>query len=209
MYRIFCVLFLLLNLSVYSQSDIESVIPNELGEYFEVINHPKSLSNFKIKTPYGFYKYREGRDNSVIQIFRKIDNHQRIDVSGRRVNNGVIEFGVTALKWKDNSLKWKDNSKYEAMPSMSNAEIKELIIGNIESRDKTIDPNQVTVLYEKNELFWIITGSWSEEKNLYIIVANYYTNEQALQLSFMTTIKGNIEKDIINMKNLIDSFQLI
>lgn len=202
MYRIFCVLFLLLNLSVYSQSDIESVIPNELGEYFEVFNHPKSLSNFKFKTPYGFYKYREGRDNSVIQLFRKIDNHQRIDVSGRRVNNGVIEFGVTALKWKD-------NSKYEAMLSMSNAEIKELMIGNIESRDKTIDPNQFTVIYEKNELFWIITGTWSEEKNLYVIMANYYTNEQGIQLSFMTTIKGNIEKDIINMKNLIDSFQLI
>ena len=202
MYRIFCVLFLLLNLSVYSQSDIESVIPNEIGEYFEVFNHPKSLSNFKFKTPYGFYKYREGRDNSVIQLFRKIDNRHRIDVSGRRVNNGVIEFGVTALKWKD-------YSKYEAMLSMSNAEIKELMIGNVESRDKTIDPNQLTVFYEKNELFWIITGTWSEEKNLYIIMANYYTNEQGIQLSFMTTIKGNIEKDIINMKNLIDSFQLI
>lgn len=202
MYRIFCVLFLLLNLSVYSQSDIESVIPNELGEYFEVFNHPKSLSNFKFKIPHGFYKYREGRDNSVIQLFRKIDTHQRIDVSGRRVNNGVIEFGVTALKWKD-------NSKYEAMLSMSNAEIKELMIGNIESRDKTIDPNQFTVIYEKNELFWIIMGTWSEEKNLYVIMANYYTNEQGIQLSFMTTIKGNIEKDIINMKNLIDSFQLI
>ena len=202
MYRIFCVLFLLLNLSVYSQSDIESVIPNEIGEYFEVFNHPKSLSNFKFKIPYGFYKYREGRDNSVIQLFRKIDNRQRIDVSGRRVNNGVIEFGVTALKWKD-------YSKYEAMLSMSNAEIKELMIGNVESRDKTIDPNQLTVFYEKNELFWIITGTWSEEKNLYIIMANYYTNEQGIQLSFMTTIKGNIEKDIINMKNLIDSFQLL
>ena len=87
MYRIFCVLFLLFNLSVKSQSDIKSVVPNQLGDYFQVFNHPKSLSNFKFKTPYGFNKYREGRDNSVIQIFRKIDNYQRIDVSGKIFQN--------------------------------------------------------------------------------------------------------------------------
>ncbi len=202
MYRIFCVLFLLFNLSVKSQSDIKSVIPNQLGDYFQVFNHPKSLSNFKFKTPYGFYKYREGRDNSVIQIFRKIDNHQRIDVSGRKVNNGVINFGLTVLKWKD-------FSKYKMILSMSNSEIKELMIGNIESRNKTIDPNEFHVFYEKNKLFWIITGTWSEEKNLYLIMSTYYTNEQSIQLSFTTTIKGNVEKDIMNMKKLIDSFQFL
>ena len=83
------------------------------------------------------------------------------------------------------------------------------MIGNIESRNKTIDPNEFHVFYEKNKLFWIITGTWSEEKNLYVIMSTYYTNEQSIQLSFVTTIKGNVEKDIMNMKKLIDSFQFL
>ena len=76
-------------------------------------------------------------------------------------------------------------------------------------RDKSIDPNEFLIVYEKNDLFWIITGTWSKEKNLYLIMSTHYTNKQSIQLSFTTTIKGNVEEDVKRIKKLIDSFKYL
>ncbi len=65
------------------------------------------------------------------------------------------------------------------------------------------------IFYEKNGLFWIITSTWSEEKNLYLITSIFYTNKKSTQLSFHNNIKGDVDKDVKNIKKLIDSFKYL
>lgn len=201
MKKILFILLLTIPFVGFGQTDF-SVVPEKLGDYYYVSNHPKSLTNFSFRTPQGFNEYRDGRDNSVIKVFRKTDYSERKDLSGNKVNSSIIEFTVTVMKWRE-------FPKYKMLLSMSNSEVKELMINNMIGRDKSVDPNEFTVVYEKNDLFWIITGTWSEEKNLYLILCNHPTNKQSTQLSFHTNIKGNIEEDVKRIKKLIDSFKYL
>lgn len=201
MKRLLLILLLIIPLIGFGQSDFP-VVPKTLGDYYNISNHPKSLTNFGFRVPQGFNEYRDGRDNSVIKVFRKNDYSKSKDLLGSKVNNSIIEFTVTVMKWRD-------FPKYKMLLSMSDSKIKELMINNMIGRDKSIDPNEFVVVYEKNDLFWIITGTWSEEKKIYLIMSVYYTNKQSIQLSFTTNIKGNIEEDIKNMKKLIDSFKYL
>tara|TARA_B110000240_G_C13408338_1_gene414074 strand:- start:367 stop:972 length:606 start_codon:yes stop_codon:yes gene_type:complete len=201
MKKILFIILLTIPFIGFGQTDY-SVVPDKIGDYYNISNHPKSITNFGFRVPQGFNKYREGRDNSVIQIFRKTDYSNRLDISGKKVNSSIIEFSITVLKWRD-------FSKYKMMLSMSDSEIKELMIRNISGRDKSVDPNEFVVFYEKNDLFWVITGTWNEEKNLYLIMSVNYTNKQSIQLSFMTTFKENTDEDVKNIKKLIDSFKYL
>ncbi len=106
-------------------------------------------------------------------------------------------------------MKWRDFPKYKMLLSMSNSKIKELMINNMIGRDKSMDPNEFVSVYETKDVFWIITGTWSEEKNLYLIMSTHYTNKQGIQLSFTTNIKGNTEEDVKRIKKLIDSFKYL
>lgn len=83
------------------------------------------------------------------------------------------------------------------------------MINNMIGRNKSIDPNEFVSVYETNGVFWIITGTWSEEKNLYLIMSVHYTNKQSIQLSFTTNIKGNTEEDVKRFKKLLDSFKYL
>lgn len=201
MNKILFILLLIVPLIGFGQNDLP-IVPKNLGNYYNISNHSKSLTNFGFRIPQGFNEYRDGRDNSVIKVFRKTDYSKRKDLLGNTVNNSITEFTVTVMKWRE-------FPKYKMLLSMSNSNIKELMINNILGRDKSIDPNEFFVFYEKNNLFWIITGSWSEEKNLYLIMSTLYTNKQVIQLSFTTSIKGNKEEDIKRFKNLINSFKYL
>ena len=201
MKKILFILLLTIPFIGFGQTDF-SVVPEKLGDYFYVSNHPKSLTNFSFRIPYGFTEVRDGRDNNVIKVFSKTDYSERKDLSGDIVNNSIVYFTI-------GTPKWRDNPKYKMMLSMSDSEIKELIIDNMKGRDKTIDPNEFVVFYEKNDLFWSITGTWSEEKNIYLIITALWTNKQSITLTFYTNIKGDIDKDVNNIKKLIDSFKLI
>ena len=196
------ILFFIIPFLCLSQSENESIISEKLGDFFEVLNHPKSLIDFTFKIPQGFDEYRDGRDNSVVKVFRKIDYNENIDLSGKKLNSSKVEFTVTVLKWKD-------FPKYKMMLSMSDSEIKELIIKNMKGRDKSIDPNEFSVFYEKNGLFWTISGTWSKEKNIYFIGSLLYTNKQGINLTFHTNTKGDVNKDIKNIKKIIDTFKLL
>jgi hypothetical protein len=196
-----CSLVLFIPLTCFGQSN-SSVIPNELGDTFIISNHPKSLTNFSFRIPVGFVPFREGRDNSLIQIFTKTDYSERLDISGEKVNSSVIQFAVTVMKWAD-------FPKYKMILSMSDSEVKDLMIKNMKSRDKSIDPNEFSHIYEKNNLSWIISGSWNKEKNLYLIAAVLSTNKQSINFQFITTYKENIDLDVNNLKKLIDSFKYI
>ena len=66
----------------------------------------------------GFNEYRDGRDNSVIKVFRKTDYSKRKDLLGNIVNNSITEFTVTVMKWRE-------FPKYKMLLSMSNSKIKE------------------------------------------------------------------------------------
>ena len=201
MKKLLFILLLTIPFIGFGQTDF-SVIPEKLGDYYYVSNHPKSLTNFSFRIPQGFTEYRDGRDNSVVKVFRTTDFTDRLDVSGNKVTSSIIEFTITTIKWRD-------FQKYKMMLSMSDSEIKELMIDNMKGRDKNIDPNEFVFFYEKNNLFWTIVGTWSEEKNLYLIMSTFYTNKQSIQLSFHTNIKGDVDKDVKNIKKLIDSFKYL
>ena len=201
MKRILFILLYTIPFVGFGQNDLP-IVPENLGDYYNISNHSKSLTNFGFRVPHGFNEYRDGGDNSVIKIFRKTDYSKRKDVSGNIVNNSITEFGVTVIKYRD-------FPKYQKFLSMSNSELKEQTTNNLIGRDKSIDPNEIIVLYEKNDLFWVIMGSWSEEKNLYLILAHLFGQKQIIQLSFMTTIKGNKEEDVKRMKKLINSFKYL
>lgn len=201
MKRILFILLYTIPFIGFGQNDLP-IVPKNLGDYYKISNHPKSLTNFGFRIPQGFNEYRDGRDNSVIKVFRKTDYSKRKDLLGNTVNNSITEFIVTVLKWRE-------FPKYKMLLSMSNSKIKELMINNMIGRDKSIDPNEFFIVYEKNDLFWIITGTWSKEKNLYLIMCTHYTNKQSIQLSFTTTIKGNVEEDVKRIKKLIDSFKYL
>ena len=198
------ILLLFIPLVSFGQNDFCAISKN-LGDYYNISNHSKSLTNFGFRLPQGFDEYRNGRDNSVIKVFRKTDYSKRKDLSGNIVNNSITEFTITVMKWRELS---RESPKYKMMLSMSNSEIKELLINNVR-RDNKLDPNEFASVYESNDVFWIITSTWSEEKNLYIIVSVHYTNKQSIQLSFTTNIKGNIEEDVKRMKKLLDSFKFL
>ena len=199
------VLLLLIPIVCFGQNDFCAVSKN-LGDYYNISNHSKSLTNFRFRLPQGFEEYRNGKDNSVIKVFRKTDYSKRKDLSGNIVNNSITEFTITAMKWREQSRK---SPKYKMLLSMSNSEIKELMINNMIGRNKSIDPNEFVSVYETNGVFWIITGTWSEEKNLYLIMSVHYTNKQSIQLSFTTNIKGNTEEDVKRFKKLLDSFKYL
>lgn len=201
MKRILLILLYIIPFIGFGQNDIP-IVPKNLGDYYNISNHSKSLINFGFRIPQGFHEYRDGKDNSVIKVFRKTDYSDRKDLSGNTVNNSLIEFSVTVLKWRE-------FPKYKMLLSMSNSEIKELLINNMNGRDKSIDPNEFSVVYEKNDLFWVITGTWSKEKNLYVIMSTHYTNKQSIQLSFLTSVMGNVDEDVKRIKKLIDSFKYL
>ena len=199
------ILLLFIPFVCLGQNDFCAVSKN-LGDYYNISNHSKSLTNFRFRLPQGFEEYRNGRDNSVIKVFRKTDYSKRKDLSGNIVNNSITEFTITVMKWREQSRK---SPKYKMLLSMSNSEIKELMINNMIRRNKSIDPNEFISVYETNGVFWIITGTWSEEKNLYLIMSVHYTNKQSIQLSFTTNIKGNTEEDVKRFKKLLDSFKYL
>jgi len=157
MKRILFILLLTIPFVGFGQIDF-SVVPEKFDDYYYVSNSPKSLSNFKFRIPEEFYEFRDGRDNNVIKVFRKYDFSDRIDISGNKVNSSIIEFTITVMKWRD-------SPKYNMMLSMSDSEIKDLLIDNTNKhRDNNIDPNESTFFYEKDNLFWMITRTWSKEK---------------------------------------------
>ena len=205
MKNIFFTLALLISFSSFGQNDF-CAIPKNLGDYYNISNHSKSLTNFGFRLPQGFDEYRNGRDNSVIKVFRKTDYSKRKDLSGNIVNNSITEFTITVMKWRELS---RESPQYKMLLSMSNSKIKELMINNMIGRNKSIDPNEFVSVYETNGVFWIITGTWSEEKNLYLIMSVHYTNKQSIQLSFTTNIKGNTEEDVKRIKKLLDSFKYL
>lgn len=196
-------LFILATNIAFAQCVDKSIVPNYFGEYFYVRNNPKSINNFKFKIPKGYEYFRDGRDNNVIKIFRKNVDTKRLNFFGEKIYN-LVEFGVTVINWKD-------SPKYNNLNNMSDNEIKELIIKNSKSRDKGVDPNEFQSTYEKNQKFWFITGTWSEEKNLYLISCNHFSRGQQIQFSFFSTytLKKDINCDIVNIKLLIDTFEFI
>jgi hypothetical protein len=202
----FCIktlLFITFCNSVQSQNITESVVPDKFEKYLFVKNHQKSLLDFKFKIPEGFEYLREGKDNSVIKIFRKKKISNKLDFFGKKIYYN-IDFGITVLKWRD-------YPKYKMLLNKSDLEIKKIILNNSQSHDKTVDPNEFRYFYEINNNFWTIVGTWSNEKNLYVIICQSYSNEQTIQFSFMTdlNLKNDINVDVNNLKSLIDTFEFL
>jgi hypothetical protein len=203
--KLFLTIFLI-NISVVnSQSKEESIVPNDFGEFYYVKNHSKSLRDFRFKLPNGFEVFRDGRDNSVVKVFKKMVSTGKVDFFGNPILSKTVEFTITTLKWKD-------FPKYSKILNMSDIEIQNVMIENLKMRDKNIDPNEFFKFYNVNNQFWTIVGTWSNEKNLYLIMCNHYSNKQSTQLSFHSTTiprQKNIIYDIKNIKLLIDSFEFL
>ena len=200
--KIVLIILLHLPLLICGQSN-SSIIPNKLGDYYYVYKHTKSITNFRFKLPQGFIEYRDGRDKNVIKIFRKSIPAKKRNIFGEEIYYHT-EFGITIFKWKD-------YPKYKKFLSMSDEEIKRVIINNSNSRGKNNDPNEFIDFYDINNRFWMITGTWSDEKNLYVIICSHYTNKQSIQFSFLTNLENMkvIKDDIINLKKLIDTFEYL
>ncbi|MDG1823111.1 MAG: hypothetical protein P8H25_07060 [Flavobacteriaceae bacterium] len=202
-FYVITILFLTFYNSVQSQLITETVVPNKFGKYLFVKNHQKSLEDFRFKIPEGFEYLREGNDNSVIKIFRKKISSNKLDFFGKKIYYN-IDFGITVLKWRD-------YPKYKMLLNKSDLEIKKIILNNSKSRDKTVDPNESRYFYEINNNFWTIVVTWSNEKNLYVIICQSYSNQQTIQFSFMTDLdlKNDINVDVNNLKSLIDTFEFV
>ena len=180
------------------------IIPNKFGEYFYVNNNPKSISNFRFKLPYGFKILRDGRDNSTINVFRNRRLLEKIDFFGNPIVRDV-EFTITTLKWRD-------FPKYQKMMEMSDVEIQKMMLERFKNRNIR---DEVVKFYEKNNQPWTILVAWNKEKNLYIISTSNYSNKQAINLTFKSSISGeslsekDINSDIRNIKLLINSFEFL
>ncbi len=167
-----------------TDSEKKPIISEELGDYYYVSNHPKSIYNFRVKTPHSFNLSREGRDNTVIKVFYKY------------IESRLVEFSIAALKWED-------FPEYQMFLSMSNQEIEDYFFKL--AKDRAF-PNEQVFFYRKNGLLWTIISSWDNKKNLYGVSAMTYNNKQNIGLSVISGVEGNQKKDIKNIKKIIDTF---
>ena len=75
--------------------------------------------------------------------------------------------------------------------------------------------DEVVEFYKNNNHSWTILVAWNKEKNLYIISTSNYSNKQAINLTFKSSISGesplekDINSDIRNIKLLINSFEFL
>jgi len=195
------IIFCYSSMSIFSQN--ESVVSENYGKEI-IINSKKSLSNFKFNLPLGFKYLREGKDNTTIKLFTKGINIGRVDFYGNEITKS-IEFGVS-------SIKIKDYPKFKILINKSYSQIKILLESNILKRkNKSIDSNEFSELYETNNSIWLIGGTWSEEKMIYTIIAQRYSQnlKQIISFEFYCNFKGDKILDIINIKKLINTFKFL
>ena len=195
------IIFCYSSISIFSQN--ESVVSENYGKEI-IINSKKSLSNFKFNLPLGFKYLREGKDNTAIKLYTKNIKIGRVDFYGNEITKS-IEFSVGAFKFKD-------YPKYKILINKSYSQIKRLLESNILKRkNKSIDSNEFSELYETNNSIWLIGGTWSEEKMIYAIIAQRYsqTLNQIEAFTFICRFKGDKTLDIINFKKLINTFKFL
>jgi len=195
MKALYSLLILLIPFFGYSQEKF-TIVSEKLGEFYFVNQNPKSKSNFYFQIPIGYQSLGKAKDSTLIESWVKeeINTKSLLELSGKipNVNQSIFYLGVREL----------NNESKEKFLNMSNLEFKEFIKKTLK-RDKE---NEISILYEEKKLFWIITIAWSKEKNAYVIAANLNTKHQLISLIFMSNIKGEIEKDVLNIKKLINSF---
>ena len=195
MKALYSLLILLIPFFGYSQEKF-TIVSEKLGEFYFVNQNPKSKSNFYFQIPIGYQSLGKAKDSTLIESWVKeeINTKSLLELSGKtpNVNQSFFYLGVREL----------NNESKEKFLNMSNLEFKEFIKKTLK-RDKE---NEISILYEEKKLFWIITIAWSKEKNAYVIAANLNTKHQLISLIFMSNIKGEIEKDVLNIKKLINSF---
>lgn len=197
--------FIMNSLICFSQTEENNLFQGLSREIYKIVNHPKSLIDFQFNIPKGFVKLREGIDNTTVQIFkRKTGSKGQKDLYGNEIHQKEIEFGLTILKYTD-------FPKYNKLLSMSNEQKWDLIKTNLLNRNKNKYPNDFFDFYEINGLFWSISGTWSEQKDLYTIVSTTYLEKQSINLIFSSREKYHIFKslDLINIKKLIGSLKIL
>ena len=173
---------------VLSQEKI-TIVSKLLNKTFIVSSNPKSIHDFSIKIPNGYLALREGRDNTTLQVFNT------------DINNNRVDLYISCLKWKD-------FPKYEKFLSMSNHDVNEHM-NKIMKKRLSDFPNENLVFYMKDNLTWYIIVTYSQEKNIYVVSGTTYTNKQSTYFSFVSQFEGNQKEDIINLKNMINSFKFL
>ena len=170
-------------------SEKKPIISEKLNDYLYVSNHPKSIHNFRVKTPHDFNFSREGRDNSTIKVFYKY------------IDSKLAEFSIGCLKWED-------FPEHYSFLYMSNQEVEDYFIQLSKDRIKKF-PDEKIVFYEINGSLWIIGSLWDNNKSLYSVTAYTYSNKQTIAFTLISGVEGNQKKDIKNIKKIIDSFNYI
>lgn len=190
---------------LFSQNEIIPTVEVLSNKKFHIINHPKSLINFHFNLPNGYHEYREGNDNTLLNIFKKkYGVTDKTDFYGNKIYEREDVFSITILKYQD-------YPKYKKLLLMDSEQINDLIKTNLLNRDKVKFPNEFYDFYETNGRFWIITGSWDKEKNIYMISSSTYLKNQSINFIFTTKEHLHIYKksDVTNLKKMVNSFKII